>query len=272
MFRISDILKKQKDESKTIQEDVKDTRKEISGNLSPLIDKEKQEVNHTEAIQLYNEAYSKAKQFHSVNLQERPNLIPEIKNLAERIIKSLETGNEELLKLCFLDYPKPEDYLQYHVINVCIISVYMGISLSYEHTSLIELGTAAFIHDNALTEYTDIINRPKVLDRSEFDKIKVHTEESFEAIKKSARDIGHDALEAVRQEHERLDGSGYPIGIKGAQVNRFSQIIGLADVYEALIHNRPHRGKLTPLEALKTILNQRSAFEPEMIKLLVDKI
>ena len=87
------------------------------------------------------------------------------------------------------------------------------------------------------------------------------------------RQPGHVAvIDTVRQAHERADGSGYPEGLTADETSEFAQIVGLADVYEALTHKRPYRAKYTPIEALDIILKNKNIYGPKIIKALIRRI
>ena len=106
----------------------------------------------------------------------------------------------------------------------------------------------------------------------EYAKIKKHPKTSLEILKSAQGEIAQDIIDAIMQEHERLDGSGYPQGLKDKQISELAQIIGLADLYEAMVHQRPYRNKFSPLETVKLILNNKSAFDCRIIKILIEKI
>ena len=70
--------------------------------------------------------------------------------------------------------------------------------------------------------------------------------------------------------YERIDGSGYPRGLKADEMHEYAQIIGLLDMYESLIHSRPQRGKRTPFAAVKEIINSsKRQFRKEHLKALL---
>jgi len=60
----------------------------------------------------------------------------------------------------------------------------------------------------------------------------------------------------VWQHHERMDGSGYPCGLKGSEIHEYAKIIAVADIYDAMTSNRAYRHKLTPLTAMELIAEQ----------------
>ncbi|HEX2056526.1 MAG TPA: HD domain-containing phosphohydrolase, partial [Nitrospiraceae bacterium] len=79
--------------------------------------------------------------------------------------------------------------------------------------------------------------------------------------------------DVVLQAHERWMGQGYPNKLKGRQINELAQIIGLVDVFDALVSPRPYRQRLLPHEAIRELLNsERAAFPREIMKALVEQL
>jgi len=77
--------------------------------------------------------------------------------------------------------------------------------------------------------------------------------------------------ESAAQVYERVDGSGYPRAMRGEEIHEYAQVIGLLDMYEALIHSRPHREKLTHFTAVKEIINTcKNRFQRKHLKSLLN--
>jgi len=152
-----------------------------------------------------------------------------------------------------LVYQYPSDLLVYHSINVFICSVKISMALGYHKRQLMELGLAALLHDIGMAkvpeEITEKINE---LSNDEFNTIKEHPIYGHEIIMKLGKEYERLA-EVVLQEHEREQGQGYPKGIKGDEIHEYAKIIGVADVYEALTHPRPHRREALPYEAIEEL-------------------
>ena len=89
----------------------------------------------------------------------------------------------------------------------------------------------------------DVLMRPQKLEPAEMEKVRQHPRKGSEVLSKAQKDWPHCVMEAVLQEHERYDGSGYLKGAKAGEIAEFAQLIGLADVYEALEHSRPYRSR-----------------------------
>ena len=144
-----------------------------------------------------------------------------------------------------------------------------------ENTTAKIIITSKFFFKNfflALSRYLDIINKPKRLNLQELSEVKQHPVIGPEMLGQISESLNESIFEVIRQEHERIDGSGYPEGLEDNEIIEYAQIVGLSDVYEAMIHNRPYRGKHTPLETIKTILSNKETFAHKLVKILIERI
>jgi HD-GYP domain-containing protein (c-di-GMP phosphodiesterase class II) len=281
MFRLSDIFSKHKETKDKSEPQVKEepgtqSRQPMQEGIKIsniiLNDEDKDPINSAKAQEIYSEALSKAKQIYRPGLEEALNFNLNINTLIEKIVNSVNTDNKALLKLCLTGYPSIGEYLYGHVVNVCILAVDLGLGLSFEPSRLNELGTAGFLHDIGEIKYLDIINKDGKLTSNEYIKVKEHPQKSVDILSRFNKELSIKIIDAVRQEHERVDGSGYPSGLKDEQINEYAKIIGLADVYEAMTHQRTYRGRYTSWEAIKEILGNKNAFDARIIKILIERI
>jgi putative nucleotidyltransferase with HDIG domain len=115
--------------------------------------------------------------------------------------------------------------------------------------------TAAILHDiGKLYVPAEILTRPGQLSRIEFELVKSHAEAGYEILKDI--EFQWPVPLIVRQHHERLDGSGYPAGLKGDDILFEARILGAADVVEAMSSHRPYRpgkGVESALEELRSL-------------------
>jgi HD-GYP domain-containing protein (c-di-GMP phosphodiesterase class II) len=120
--------------------------------------------------------------------------------------------------------------------------------------------------------YADIIRKRETLTKEEYNSIRTHPQRGYEILSAGHIAFSRSILEVVQQEHERLDGSGYPRRLHNGEINEFAQTVGLADTYEAMTHQRPYRAKFTPQETIREILQRKRLFSPALIKLLIEKV
>ena len=244
---------------------------ETSVRISPALNQEleKERPSTPGMVHFYDDILKKAKDVYIADPSARMSFASEIKPFIEKIIESLRAGDDELLLICLRDYTRPEDLLYYHVANVVTISIAVGSYLGYENDKLMELGVAAFVHDIG-QRGMELLNKTDMFTDEDFDRVKKHPEEGALALSIIDTGLNKRILDAVRQEHERVDGSGYPEGLVSDEITEYAQIIGLADVYEALMHDRPYRSKYTSIDAIRIILKNKKTFSRKVVKALIE--
>jgi putative two-component system response regulator len=115
---------------------------------------------------------------------------------------------------------------------------------------------AAVVHDvGKIHVPTEILSKPGHLTDVEFSLIKQHPETGYDILKEI--DFPWPIADIVRQHHERIDGSGYPLGLKGDAILLEARILAVADVIEAMASHRPYRPGLGIESALKEIVTNR---------------
>lgn len=121
------------------------------------------------------------------------------------------------------------------------------------------------IHDiGKISIPAEILSRPGVVSEIEFSLIREHPRVGYEILK--TIDFPWPVAEIVLQHHERINGSGYPLGLRGEDILIESKIIAVADVVEAISAHRPHRASLGIQNALKEISDNRGIlYDPEVV-------
>ncbi|MEK7849671.1 MAG: HD domain-containing phosphohydrolase [Candidatus Omnitrophota bacterium] len=184
---------------------------------------------------------------------------------------AVSAEDEKLIEMAITYIMKDEDsYLYQHSVNVCVISIAMGFGLNYEIGKLIELGLAAFLHDIGMAGFEDMVKVPRKLSQKEYDEIKKHVEAGDKILKKINHGLSDTIITVQYEIHERLDGSGYPLGKK--IIHDYAKIIALADAFESMIHPRPFRPNYSIMEVYKRIFDAKNKYDQKVIKALVDKI
>jgi response regulator RpfG family c-di-GMP phosphodiesterase len=152
-------------------------------------------------------------------------------------------------------------------------SLYMEEAYSWDVNLVLQ---SAQLHDIGKIAIRDgILRKPGRLTSDEFEEIKMHTtvgEEIIEKIKESTTE--HAFLEHARifaiTHHEKWDGSGYPKGLKGKEIPLQGRLMAIADVYDALVSERPYKKVLTHEEAVDIISNSSGThFDPTLVELFL---
>jgi hypothetical protein len=156
-----------------------------------------------------------------------------------------------------------------HTRRVAALAVQIGERLGLSQARLRSLAIGGLLHDmGKLSVPTAILQKPGRLDDDEFEQIKQHPERGRELLAELG---GFDSTvqRLVLDHHERLDGTGYPRGLRGDELCLSTRILAVADVYDALVSVRVYRGAWTPEEALAHLRNEAgTCFEERCVDAL----
>lgn len=165
-----------------------------------------------------------------------------------------------------ISYGKPYDIVE-HSFQVALLSVVFARELGATNEGLARLCLAGLLHEvGMLFLPSEVWDHGRPLSKKEWATVRYHAELGRELVSKLGGSLA-EAAAAVGQEHERADGSGYPLGLESPEIDGVAKVIGLVDVFDALTHGRPHRPPCTPHQALKIILtDMREAFDYDLLK------
>ena len=163
---------------------------------------------------------------------------------------------------CIRDY----DELTYmHSVNVAIVSNCFGRWLNMSEDDIRQLTLAGLLHDIGKTAIPkEILLKPEALTVDEYNIVKRHTLLGYDMLKDKSID---DRVKMVAlQHHERADGSGYPFGKTAEQLESFSMIVSIADVYDALTCDRVYRSRICPFAVIQSLEGtERLKYNPQYL-------
>lgn len=187
----------------------------------------------------------------------------EFRKAFEDILYDLQSKKELMIHLSGI-YTS-SNYLYTHSVNVGIYSAALGMAIGLNRNQLIELGVGAILHDIGKTMISsEIIEKPGKLTPAEFEEIKKHTTYGYDILREQP-DIPLLAAHCALQHHERIDGSGYPRGLREDEIHQYGKIVGLADMYDALISTRSYRKGYLPHEALDIIFASSGKMDMDLM-------
>lgn len=189
-----------------------------------------------------------------------------------RLHKELEGAAFNAVRALAATLEKRDPYTSGHQDKVADLSVAIGQKLGWDEFRLQGLRLGAIIHDiGKIYVPAEILNRPGKLSAGEFALIKEHPQVGYDIL--SEVTFPWPIKEMVRQHHERIDGSGYPDGLKGNEILDEAKIIAVADVVEAITSHRPYRPGRGLDTALAEIERGRGTiYEPSIVDACLDLI
>ena len=210
--------------------------------------------------------------FISVGNNERHHdQFEELKKRIETILE--EILNDDNLMINMTDLKTFDEYTYQHSVNVAVLSMVIGTTLSLSHKEMFNLGLAALLHDiGKIFVNKEVLNKPRKLDANEMEIMENHSYLGYKYLK-SRYEFSVSTYIGVLDHHERYDGTGYPNNKKGKDISLFGRIINVADVYDALTSERPYRSGLLPSEAMEYIMGGSGRhFDPEIVEVFIRKI
>ena len=162
-----------------------------------------------------------------------------------------------------------DHYTAVHSASVAELSARIAKEMGMSQRDIERIDIAARVHDIGKVAIPDVILlKPGTFDEEEWEAMKRHPVISAELIE--GLEIYAPVARAVRHEHERWDGSGYPDGLKGDEIPLFSRLIAAADIYDALLTDRPYRRAFSREKTIEMIRDMRGTeLDPEVVDVLM---
>ena len=186
----------------------------------------------------------------------------EIPQIAEGMAEAL-TRDDRLLVRAISHQSGPS--LVGNMVHVAVFAVKIGIGLGYRPDELAKLALAALVHDLGMFQLPDnMLDQTGRWTDGQLEQMRRHPQLGADLLKQVGKAYPW-LPEIVMQEHERINGSGYPKGLQGPQIHEFALVIGLADVLDAMLRSRATRKALLPHEAVRLLLSREKAGFPTRI-------
>ena len=155
-----------------------------------------------------------------------------------------------------------------HTQRVVSLAVSLGESLGLEPDDLLHLQWGAYVHDLGKIGVPDaVLRKPGPLSPDEWRLMQLHPEQGFNLLQRLF--FLSRSLDVVRYHHERFDGGGYPLGLKGDDIPLLARIFAVADAFDAMTNDRPYRTALPTEDAMAELRRHRGKqFDPRVVDAL----
>lgn len=199
------------------------------------------------------------KTLNNIIIKSSDGLVDEMLSEIESV---LEKSRNPLHLLEMMQCMRGYDDLTYtHSINVALISNVIGTWMNLGHDDIETLMIAGMLHDiGKLRIPPEIIQKPGRLTDEEYEIVKKHPQYGYDIL--STKNLNPKIKLVALQHHERYDGKGYPYGLKGNEIDLFSGIVAIADVYDAMTADRVYRKGICPFPVLEHMELQKELYEP----------
>jgi len=237
---------------------------QVAGVTAPQPDNEpaaQQDESIVFSDKLKHDAVEAAKMLFAAdaNLREVSDTAVSISNdIASNIILA---GNDA--RLCIQDLRVTDEYTYQHSVDVGVLAAQLAKSLGMPPKWISEAAQAGVLHDIGKRRVPpEILNKPGKLTDEEFRIMKLHpvfAEEDLHLIK----GVSQAAKAGAYEHHEKLDGTGYPRGLKGSGISRIAQILAIADIYDALTSKRVYKPGMSSARAVRIMMGMLDGLNRE---------
>lgn len=209
----------------------------------------------------------------SVTSPARGEFIAVFEDVSERInhIRELAASNERLERMVYdvaaamgSVVETRDPYTQGHEVRVADLGRRIAAEMGLSDDAVDEISMVALLHDiGKLRVPAEILTKPGQLSEAEFALIREHPDQGFEILRHI--EFPWPVAEIARQHHERMDGSGYPRGLKGEDILLPARILAVADVVEAMASHRPYRPAVGLEQAMSEVSSHPDCYDSQVV-------
>lgn len=179
--------------------------------------------------------------------------IKKVNEVSNSIITRINENRD--IVSCLNQMRSADEYTYTHCINVSLLCMLIGKWMKLDYYKVKDLVQAGLLHDIGKGMIPpEILNKPGALTNEEYAEIKKHTTYGYKLAEKIPN-MNESILNGILMHHEREDGKGYPLNLKGNQINEFGKIVAVADIYDAMTSNRAYREKESPFDVFEMMEN-----------------
>lgn len=158
-----------------------------------------------------------------------------------------------------------DEYTYMHSVSVCALMVNLARQIGLDEDQVRSMGLAGLLHDVGKMAVPDeVLNKPGRLTEEEFALIRAHPEQGH-AMLEHGEGVTQEVLDVSLLHHEKVDGSGYPYGLKGDAISLAARMGAICDVYDALTSDRQYKQGWTPLKAVTEMHGWDGHFDRDLL-------
>jgi len=239
-----------------VQQEINDSKQQVADEQSGL---DKQISFEAELVQAKSVIYEANKAMRSFMQDARFGQHIEssaVDEVVDNIMASVFRNKDALLTLSRIK--TVDQYTFMHSISVCVLMTAFAQAMEYDDETARQISTGALMHDlGKMRVSPGLLNKPGPLTEAEFVEMKRHVEYGAEQLSEFGW-LSDVSMSVVMQHHERIDGSGYPFGLRNEALSEVGRMAAIVDVYDALTSNRCYNKACEPTYTLGKMLEWSS--------------
>lgn len=186
------------------------------------------------------------------------------------LMKAIDTSDALAVDISTLK--TSDEYTFKHSVDVATMSMIIAKKLGMPEKEIYDIGISGLLHDMGKSKIPNaILNKPARLSEEEFAVMKQHSELGYMILKE--KNEFSDAISiAVLQHHEKMNGNGYPFGCTADKIIPYAKILSVADVYDALVTERPYKKPLSQRTAVEMIMSMTDELDIRAMRCFMETV
>ena len=180
--------------------------------------------------------------------------------------------NNDAIAIDINELKTSDEYTFKHSVDVATIAMILAKQQGLSKKEIYEIGVAGLLHDVGKTKVPiEILNKPGKLDDDEFAVMRQHSVFGYNMLK-DRKDFTPAVQYAVLQHHEKNNGKGYPLGVQANQITPYAKILTVADIYDALVTERPYKKAFSQRNAVEMIMSMTGELDMSAMKSFLESM
>lgn len=191
-------------------------------------------------------------------------------NIANDLMKAIMDNDAIAFDISMLKVS--DEYTFKHSVDVATMAMVIAKTYGLSKKEIYEIGIAGLLHDIGKSKIPkEVLNKQDKLSDEEFELMKMHSLYGYRILQEKGS-ISQPILLGVLQHHEKINGKGYPLGVGDDKISLYARIISIADVYDALVTERPYKKAFTQRDAIEIIMSMTGELDITIMKSFLESI
>ena len=191
-------------------------------------------------------------------------------SIASNLMDAINANNAIAIDISTLK--TSDEYTFKHSVDVATMAMIIGKQQCLPDKQIYELGVSGLLHDIGKTKVpASILNKPARLTDEEFAVMKQHSVFGYHMLQER-NEFNNDICMAVLQHHEKINGNGYPLGFDAPRITPYARILAVADIYDALVTERPYKKAFSQKDAIELIMSMTEELDIKAMKSFLESI
>lgn len=251
-----------------------ESEEEITYNISPEVMEQIEKVKVPDVAKIELRESVKKQVAEGIQfLYSNPNsasFVDTTNNISNELMKAITENDALAVDVNTLKVS--DEYTFKHSVDVASMAMIVAKNLGLSPKEIKQIGVAGLLHDLGKSKIpNEILNKPGRLTDQEFDIMKQHPLTGYNMIKDKP-DLTPATKLGVLQHHEKITGNGYPFKLTADKIHLYAKILTVADIYDALVTERPYKAAFTPRDAVEMIMAMTADLDINMIQSFLNSV